>query len=130
MHPRSVFLLIAVLALGAVACETDNPPQPIVEGPSLAADRSAPTITVRPPAYVKPRDVTPANLAPAPVRRATPRAPVIDHSVTAARPPVVSPSPALAPTASAQQHTPATPSGQSGNGGVSGVIHGVAPPLP
>lgn len=130
MHPRSVLLLIAVLALGAVACETDNPPQPIVEGPSLDAERSAPTITVRPPAHVTPRAVTPTNLAPAPVRPATPRAPVIDHSVAAARPPAVSPPPALAPTASAQQHTPVAPHGQSGSGGVSGVVNKVASPLP
>lgn len=130
MHPRSVLLLIAVLALGAVACEADNPPQPIVEGPSLNAERRAPTVTVRPPAYVTPRDVTPANLAPAPVRPATTRAPVIDHSVTAARPPAVSPPPAPLPTHSAPQHTPVAAHGQSGSGGVSGVINKVASPLP
>lgn len=131
MHPRKLLLLVAVLALGAVGCETDNPPQPIVEGPSLDADRGTSPVTVRPPVSVTPRDVTPTNLAPAPPRPRTPRLPVVDSAPATARQPAVALPPPVSPTPA--QHRASAPveyGGQPGGGGVGGVVNRVASPLP
>lgn len=131
MHPRMLLLLVAVLALGAVACETDNPPQPIVEGPSIDADRATSGVTVRPPAAVTPREVTPTNLAPTPPRLRAPRLPVVDSAPATPRQPAVAPPPAVSPTAAAQHQAsaPVEYHGQPG-GGVGGVVNRVASPLP
>lgn len=128
MHSKSLLLLIAVLALAAVACETDNPPQPIVEGPSLEADRGSPDVTVRPPASVTPRAVTPTNLAPAPAP--APRQPVIDRSTTVPRQRTVAPPPPVPAPAPVQQHVQAPEPRQSGSGGVGGVVNRVPSALP
>lgn len=132
MHSKPMLLLIAVLALAAVACESDNPPQPIVEGPSLDADRGAPTVTVRPPApeHVTPREVAPANLAPAPPVR--PRLPVTAGSPSAPSSPAVAPVPAVPPTTPVQHHAhaPVESHAQAGNSGVGGVVNRVTSPLP
>lgn len=130
MFPRTLLLLIAVLALGAVACETDAPPKPLVERATPDALGEAPGVTDHTPLP----DVAPVSTAPAPLPPpAVQPPPAVRHPSPAppALQPATAPRIATPPVPSSQDPAGAPAHAHEGHshhgGGIGGVVERVAP---
>lgn len=116
MYPRTLLLLPAVLALGAVACETDAAPQPLTERATPETVSEAPAVTAPVLDHTAITDLPPVDAAPAPLP-APGQPPPAGHGPSPALP--VQPPAVARPVAP----PPALPSHEPGHHGHHGHVH-------